>query len=92
MHLRSRFFLATGVVFLAAGCAQTGKPSADAVRAVEPVYRVGQPAGSAEGQYAMGREALAAGRYHEAIRRFRLTLELNPSFVEAHNGLGVAFG
>jgi len=86
-------------VFLVAGCAQTGGPQVgvalgDAPQRVkvEPVYRVQQPVGTAAGQYAVGRIDLAEGRHDAAIRRFKAALQLDPSFVEAHNGLGVAYG
>ncbi len=74
------------------GCAQIGPTSEHAGLKVAPVYRVQQPAGTAAGQYAVGRSDLAEGRVGAAIERFRNALKLDPGFVEAHNGLGVAFG
>lgn len=59
---------------------------------IEPVYRVEQPAGTAAGQYAVGRMYLAEGRVDAAITRFRNALTLQPGYVEALNGLGVAYG
>jgi Flp pilus assembly protein TadD len=78
--------------FLVAGCAQTGSQSGAQASRVEPVYRVSQPVGTAAGQYAVGRIDLGEGRYEVAIGRFRAALQLDPTFVEAHNGLGVAYG
>jgi hypothetical protein len=59
---------------------------------IEPLYRVEQPAGTAAGQYAVGRMQLAEGRVDAAITRFRNALTLEPGYVEALNGLGVAYG
>lgn len=59
---------------------------------IEPLYRVEQPAGTAAGQYAVGRMQLAEGRVDAAIARFRNALTLEPGYVEALNGLGVAYG
>ena len=59
---------------------------------IEPLYRVEQPAGTAAGQYAVGRLHLAEGRIDAAITRFRNALTLEPGYVEALNGLGVAYG
>lgn len=89
-------------VALITGCAQTGPVAGDAGQGassqahfkVEPVYRVaqGRPAGTAAGQYAVGREYLNQGRIDAAILRFQQALQLDPDFTEAHNGLGVAYG
>lgn len=57
---------------------------------IEPLYRVEQPAGTAAGQAAVGRMLLAEGRLDAAIKRFRNALALEPGYVEALNGLGVA--
>jgi len=59
---------------------------------IEPLYRVEQPAGTAAGQYAVGRMHLAKGHADAAITRFRNALTLQPGYVEALNGLGVAYG
>lgn len=99
---RYPLLLGACAVALITGCAQTGM-QADSGRAgvgpngalrakVEPVYRVKQPVGTAAGQYAIGRIDLSEGRHEAAIRRFKAALQIDPNFVEAHNGLGVAFG
>ncbi|MCD6680258.1 MAG: tetratricopeptide repeat protein [Burkholderiaceae bacterium] len=77
---------------LMSGCAQMGPVSESSGMKVAPVYRVQQPAGTAAGQYAVGRMDLAEGRIDAAIVRFGNALKLDPRFVEAHNGLGVALG
>jgi hypothetical protein len=75
-----------------AGCAST-TPTPDArPLKIEPVQRVQQPAGTAAGQYAVGRMDLAADRYESAVRRFELAIQLDPRMLEAHNALGVAHG
>ncbi len=74
------------------GCAQIGPKQDSPVVEVAPVYRVQQPAGTAAGQYAVGRIDLAEGRVDAAIVRFRNSLKLDPAFIEAQNGLGVALG
>ena len=98
---RYPLLLGACAVALVTGCAQTGTQlgagqagvGQAAPRAkVEPVYRVQQPVGTAAGQYAVGRIDLAEGRHETAIRRFKAALQLDPTFVEAHNGLGVAYG
>lgn len=99
---RYPLLLGACAVALITGCAQTGMQAdssqaaaskAGALRAkVEPVYRVQQPVGTAAGQYAVGRIDLGEGRHEAAIRRFKAALQLDPTFVEAHNGLGVAYG
>jgi tetratricopeptide (TPR) repeat protein len=96
MALNKRYPLLVGAcsVALVTGCATTTDPvSLDKSNTkVQPVYRVQQPAGTAAGQYAVGRLDLAEGRVDAAIVRFRNALKLDPTFVEAHNGLGVALG
>jgi tetratricopeptide (TPR) repeat protein len=79
-------------VFLVTGCAQTGPQSGLQASRIEPVYRVQQPVGTAAGQYAIGRIDLSERRYEAAIKRFRAALRLDPTLVEAYNGLGVAYG
>ena len=84
-----------GAIALTAGCAQVPLAKVEPTAAgpqVAPVYRVQQPAGTAAGQYAVGRIDLAEGRVDAAIARFRNALQLDRGFVEAHNGLGVAYG
>jgi hypothetical protein len=50
------------------------------------------PAGTAAGQYAVGRIELAAGRHEAALQRFRAALRIDARYVEAMNGIGVALG
>lgn len=90
---RDPLLIGAGALVVLAGCAHAPmqKTSAAAAR-VEPVYRVQQPVGTAAGQYAVGRMELAAGRVDAAIMRFTRALQLDPSLVEAHNGLGIAYG
>lgn len=90
---RKQLLIVAGALVALTGCAQVpldkaGVPSAK----VEPVYRVQQPVGTAAGQHAVGRMELAAGRLDAAVKRFRQALQLDPAFVDAHNGLGVAYG
>lgn len=91
---RTPVSLTACAVVLIAGCAST--PDAVELNArntkIEPLYRVQQPAGTAAGQYAVGRLNLAEGRIDAAIMRFRNALTLEPDCVEALNGLGVAYG
>lgn len=93
---RNRHSLLAGacVAMLLAGCAtSSGVVELDARNTrVAGVYRVQEPVGTAAGQYAVGRMDLAAGRVAAAIERFENALRLDPNFVEAHNGLGVAYG
>lgn len=92
---RSPWILGLGAIALTAGCAQVPLAKMEPASAgakVAPVYRVQQPAGTAAGQYAVGRIDLAEGRVDAAITRFRNALQLDRGFVEAHNGLGVAYG
>lgn len=81
-------------VALITGCASTpGTVELNARNTrIEPLYRVQQPAGTAAGQYAVGRLHLAEGRTDAAILRFRNALILEPENGEALNGLGVAYG
>ena len=85
--------LGAGVLLLGAGCAQPQLQSvdSDSVR-VSPVYRAGTPAGTASGQFAIGRIDLADGRIEAAIVRFKNALALDPQHLEAINSLGVAYG
>lgn len=90
---RHSFLATTCSVALITGCATGTDRTADLqAPRVEPVYRVEQPAGTAAGQYAVGRMDLAAGRVEDAISRFRNALRLDPNFADARNGLGVAYG
>ena len=93
---RNRHLLLAGVcaAMLLAGCATSpGVVDLDGRNTrVAGVYRVQEPVGTAAGQYAVGRMDLAAGRVAAAINRFENALRLDPNFVEAHNGLGVAYG
>jgi hypothetical protein len=82
-------------VALITGCASTGTGQIaldERNTKIEPVYRIQQPAGTAAGQYAIGRMDLAEGRIDAAIERFRNALKLDPVYAEAHNGLGIAYG
>lgn len=81
-------------VGLISGCATTTNEAAldTPKNEIRPLYRVQQPAGTAAGQYAVGRLDLAEGRVDAAIERFRNALTLDPNYVPAHNGLGVAYG
>lgn len=90
---RDPLLLGAGALVLLAGCThaplqKSGVPAAK----IEPVYRVQQPVGTAAGQYAVGRMELAAGRVDAAIMRFTRALQLDSALVEAHNGLGIAYG
>lgn len=89
---RNPVALGACAVTLITGCAQTGPRVELPAARVEPVYRVEQPVGTAAGQYAVGRMDMAAGRIGAAIERFRRALQLDPGFVDAHNGLGVVYG
>lgn len=85
--------MGAGALVVLAGCTYAPLQKASAPSAkVEPLYRVQQPAGTAAGQYAVGRMELAAGRVDAAVRRFQQALQLDPALVEAHNGLGIAYG
>jgi hypothetical protein len=79
-------------LLLLAGC--VNPPVAPDARplAVTPVERIQQPAGTAAGQYAVGRMDLAADRYESAVSRFEQAIALDPRMLEAHNALGVAHG
>lgn len=93
---RTRYPMLAGAcaVTLITGCATSpGTVGLDgAGTKVAGVYRVQEPAGTAAGQYAVGRMELAEGRVAAAISRFENALKLDPSYVEALNGLGVAYG
>lgn len=85
--------LGVGALAVLAGCTHAPLQKASTPSAkVEPLYRVQQPAGTAAGQYAVGRMELAAGRVEAAVRRFEQALQIDPALVEAHNGLGIAYG
>ncbi len=81
-------------VALITGCGTApGKVGVDDRGAkIAGVYRVQEPVGTAAGQYAVGRMDLAEGRVAAAIQRFENALRLDPNYVEALNGLGVAYG
>jgi Flp pilus assembly protein TadD len=82
-----------GVLVALAGCTHAPlDKSVPSTARVQPVFRVQQPVGTAAGQHAVGRMELAAGRLDAAIKRFGQALQLDPAFVDAHNGLGVAYG
>lgn len=89
-----RLLFAACAISLITGCATTtDRVALDASNTkIQPVFRVEQPAGTAAGQYAVGRIELADGRIGAAIVRFRNALKLDPAFVDAQNGLGVAYG
>lgn len=85
--------LGAGALVVLAGCTYAPLQKANTPSAkVEPLYRVQQPVGTAAGQYAVGRMELAAGRVEAAVRRFEQALQIDPALVEAHNGLGIAYG
>jgi hypothetical protein len=86
------WILGVGAIALTAGCAQTPNRQSIAAPAIEPLYRFSEPAGTASGQYAVGRIDLAEGRVDAAILRFRAALRLDAKFVDANNALGVAYG
>lgn len=85
--------LGLGAAALATGCAQVPMAPVDAQSVdVAPVYRVNDIAGTAAGQYAVGRLDLAEGRVEAAILRFKKAIAADSAYVEAYNGLGVASG
>ncbi len=86
------WIIGAGAIALSAGCAQTPIAQSIASPAVEPLYRFSEPVGTAAGQYAVGRLDLAEGRVDAAILRFRAALRLDAKFLDAYNGLGVAYG
>lgn len=90
---RTPLAVGIGAVLALTGCAQLQDPSpAPQALKVDPVYRAGIPAGTAAGHYAVGRIDLASGRVDAAIVRFTNAILLDPGFVDAYNGLGVAHG
>lgn len=93
-HASQIYLLGACAVALITGCATApGTSGLDSAGSkVAGVYRVQEPVGTAAGQYAVGRMDLAEGRVAAAIRRFENALRLDPNYVEALNGLGVAYG
>lgn len=90
---RTQLSVGIGAIIALSGCAQFQDPSpAPQAMQVDPVYRAGVPAGTAAGHYAVGRIDLASGRVDAAIVRFTNAILLDPGFVDAYNGLGVAHG
>lgn len=101
-------FLGLGLALTLAGCAsvppgagvpQGARGASDAESASGAGRRSGEgranrvpPAGTAAGQYALGRIELASGRHEAALQRFRDALALDPGHVEALNGIGVVYG
>lgn len=90
---RTPLAIGIGAIIALSGCAQLQDPSlAPRALQVDPVYRAGVPAGTAGGHYAVGRIDLASGRVDAAIVRFTNAILLDPEFIDAYNGLGVAHG
>ena len=89
---RYSWIISAGAIALGAGCAHPPIAQTTASPAVEPLYRFSEPVGTAAGQYAVGRLDLAEGRVDAAILRFRAALRLDAKFLDAYNGLGVAYG
>lgn len=69
---------------LMAGCSST--PPLQQAQIV-PFSEIRDAADSADGFYALGRELQRSGKLDDAERAYRRALELEPSHVEAHNGL-----
>lgn len=89
--------LGVGLAFGFAGCASAppwgaGAQPPSAASPADGGASRAAPAGTAAGQYALGRIDLASGRHEAALQRFRNTLALDPMHVEGLNGIGVAHG
>lgn len=85
MHSTAHYLAATVAGALLFGCAGVGQPqfpSGDAPLAL-------QPGASADGYYALGRREHAARHDADAQRAYRLALQIDPTHVNARNGLAV---
>jgi len=58
---------------------------------VEPFYGVNHSSQTPEQLYRLGQYYRTRLRYEEAIAAYKTALERDPSFAEAHNGLGVVY-
>jgi tetratricopeptide (TPR) repeat protein len=59
---------------------------------VEPLLRVDEAPGTAQGYYALGRNYQRQGRLALALGAYRRAVELDPRHAEAHNAIGVVSG
>jgi len=75
-------------LFSMVGCAST---SDQADWHVEPFYGVNHSSETPEQLYRLGQYYKARVRYDEAIAAYKAALERDPSFAEAHSGLGVVY-
>jgi Tfp pilus assembly protein PilF len=92
---QTRCSLVMGLVVLTSGCTLPVAPvaSVDSRNTqMAPIQRMQHSAGTAAGQYAVGRIDLAEGRYEAAVVRFGQAIQLDPQMIDAYNALGVAHG
>ncbi len=86
----STLLVMAGSAFLP-GCAffdpPEGGKAAEAPAKIVPFARVKDSNGSAEAWYTLGRHMQRSGRLDEAARAYRRSLEVDPNYLEAKNGL-----
>lgn len=78
---------------LALGCATVlgGCASSSEMWSVKPVMNIKHAAKDSESMYRLGRYYQGKINYTEAIAAYEKALAADPNYVEAHNGLGVAY-
>ncbi len=76
------------LVFSATGCAYLGQPAGEQTLRVQPL-EVSQ--GGPEALYRLGRYHQGRAEYDRAIAAYRAALDRDPTFVDAHNGLGAVY-
>lgn len=72
-------------------CAMQQKVANNETWRVEPLYSVNNTKQSPDSLYQLGRYYQGQQRYEQALNAYRRAIAADPSFVEAHNGLGVVF-
>lgn len=77
------------LAFSAAGCAYLGQPAGEQTLRIQPQLEVSQ--GGPEALYRLGRYQQGQRNYDRAIAAYREALQLDPSFVDARNGLGAVY-
>lgn len=75
-------------LFSMGGCASM---SDQASWQIEPLYGVKHSSETPKDLYRLGQYYKARARYEQAIAAYKAALERDPSFADAHNGLGVVY-
>ncbi|HEX5362822.1 MAG TPA: tetratricopeptide repeat protein [Gallionella sp.] len=91
MKNRVKFLSAVSIIPLLSACASDSNTANREAWAIRPVYNVRHSTETPTSYYQLGRYYQGQNRYQQALSAYQKALEIDGSFVEARNGMGVVF-